>query len=109
MRLPALWIAAALAVGIGAANRWPESLGLWLAATLVALVLGGVLAWRDRVRSAGACALLAWAALGGLAMNVERAAVPAIHVTRLIAAGRLDLSELLRWQGRLREDPMALP
>jgi len=38
MRLPALWIAAAFAAGIGAASRLPESLGLWLAATFVALV-----------------------------------------------------------------------
>ena len=53
MRFPALWIAAAFAAGIGAANRWPESLGLWLAATLVALVLG------ECLRGAITCALQA--------------------------------------------------
>ena len=59
--------------------------------------------------AAWALALVAWVALGGLAIGVERAAVPANHVTRLISAGRLDTTEPLRWQGRLREDPMALP
>jgi len=109
MRLVALWIAAAFAAGIGAAHRWPGSLAPWFAAALLVLVAGGVFVWRDRVRTAGACALVAWAALGGLAMTLERAAVPANHVTGLLAAGQLDLSEPLRWQGRLREDPMALP
>ena len=53
--------------------------------------------------------MLAWFALGGAALSVERAAVPANHVSRLIAAGQLDTSEPLRWRGRLREDPFALP
>ena len=48
-------------------------------------------------------------ALGGLAASIERADVPADHVERLIASGQLDTSVPLRWQGRLREDPMALP
>jgi competence protein ComEC len=109
MKLPALWLAAAFAGGIALSSRWPGSPKLWLAATVLTMPLGGVLVWRKRLLTAGACAFVAWVALGGLAMNIERAAVPANHVTRLIAAGRLDLSEPLRWQGRLREDPMALP
>jgi competence protein ComEC len=109
MKLPALWIAAAFAGGIALSSRWPGSVTLWLAATVLAILLGAILVWRKRVLTAGACALVAWVALGGLATSVERAAVPANHVTRLIAAGRLDLSEPLRWQGQLREDPLALP
>jgi competence protein ComEC len=35
--------------------------------------------------------------------------VPANHVTRLIAANRIDLTEPLRWRGRLREDPLVMP
>ena len=35
--------------------------------------------------------------------------MPANHVTRLIAAGRLDTNDTLRWRGRLRDDPMSLP
>src|SRR6202012_1492544 len=37
------------------------------------------------------------------------AAVSSNHVTRLIAANRIDLSEPLRWRGRLREDPLVMP
>jgi competence protein ComEC len=59
--------------------------------------------------TAWAIALLAWLAVGGFATSVERAAVPANHVTRLIAAGRIDTSEPLRWRGRLREDPLLMP
>ena len=35
--------------------------------------------------------------------------MPANHVTRLIAANRIDLTEPLRWRGRLREDPLVMP
>ena len=54
-------------------------------------------------------ALVAWVALGGLGASLERVAVPANHVTRLLAAGQIDTSEPLRWQGRLREDPLQAP
>ena len=49
---------------------------------------------------AWAVALLAWLATGGFATSVERAGVPANHVTHLIASGRIDSSEPLRWRGR---------
>ena len=42
-------------------------------------------------------------------LDSTRASIPENHVTRLIAAKRLDLSEPLRWRGRLREDPLVLP
>jgi len=109
MKLPVLWIVAAFAAGAAVSNRWPEPLHLWLAAALGAIVLSGILLWRARVALAWTFALAAWIALGGLAAGIEHAAVPANHVTRLIAAGRLDTSQPLRWRGRLREDPMALP
>ncbi len=109
MKLPALWIVVAFAAGAAVSNRWPGALHLWLAAALGAIVLGALLLWRARLAVAWTFALLAWIALGGLAAGIERAAVPANHVTRLIAAGRLDTSQPLRWRGRLREDPMALP
>lgn len=109
MKLPALWVAAAFAGGIALATRWPETLKLWLAAAVATMLIGGVLLWRSKTHAAWALALVAWGALGGLAVGIERAAIPANHVTRLIGAGRLDTTEPLRWQGRLREDPMALP
>ncbi len=109
MKLPALWIVAAFAAGILAATRWPVPGAAWLAAAVAAIFLGVILVWRGRVGAAWAFALLAWAALGGWALCAERAAVPANHVARLIAAGRVDTSEPLRWRGRLREDPMPMP
>ena len=109
MRLPALWIAAAFAAGIELASRWPHSVTLWLVATMAAVLAGAILLWRAGTAAAWVLALVAWAAVGGVAATCERASVPANNVTRLIAAGRLDTSEPLRWQGRLREDPMALP
>ncbi len=109
MKLPALWIAASFAAGIAAGTRWPSPVKFWIATAAAAMLLGGVLLWRSKTHAAWALALVAWAALGGLAIGVERTAVPANHVTRLISEGRLDTTEPLRWQGRLREDPMALP
>lgn len=109
MKLPALWIVASFAVGIAAAARWPEPVKLLMGLAIAAILLGALLLWRSETHAAWALALVAWAALGAFAASVERAAVPANHVTRLISAGRLDTSAPLRWRGRLREDPLALP
>jgi competence protein ComEC len=131
MKLPALWMATAFAAGIGVAGRLQARpmVRVWAAATVAAIVLGTILAWPKslpnsspnslpkslpkyshvRLGAAWIFALAAWLALGGLAANIERARVPANHVSSLIAAGRLDTSEPLRWRGRLRDDPMTLP
>ncbi|MGH9689935.1 MAG: ComEC/Rec2 family competence protein [Candidatus Acidiferrales bacterium] len=110
MKLPVVWLVAALAAGIGLSSVWPAApLKIWVAATLTAIFLGGTFAWRKRVVAAWVFAMIAWIALGGLAFALERAAVPANHITRLIATGRIDTTVPLRWRGRLREDPIALP
>lgn len=109
MKLPALWLAVAFAAGIGVAHRWPHSLELWVPMATAPILAGAIFAWRERVEIAWAFALIAWASIGAAALGVERAAVPKNHVTRLVAAGRLDLGEPLRWRGRLREDPLTLP
>ncbi len=116
MKLPIAWVAAAFATGILLAEARPFALGLHLSkpstaagVVIAAIAVGGVLAWRNRNAAAWTCALLAWCALGTLAAGLERASVPANHVTRLIAAGKLDTSIPLRWQGRLRSDPMMFP
>ncbi len=98
MKLPALWIVAAFAAGAEVAMHTQASLKLWVAAVVAAILVSGVLVWRERVAAAWAFALIAWVGLGGMAVNGERASVPVNHVTRLIAEGRLDLSEPLRWQ-----------
>jgi competence protein ComEC len=109
MKLPAVWIFAAFASGIGIAMRWPPSPRLWAAAATFAILSGAILAWSNYAPSAWIFALLAWLALGGLACGVERSTVPTNHITRLLAENRVDLSVPLRWRGQLREDPMALP
>ncbi|HWF38695.1 MAG TPA: ComEC/Rec2 family competence protein [Candidatus Acidoferrales bacterium] len=115
MKLPVVWITVAFAVGIALATALPRSAHIaahtaaWIVIAVALMLLGALLAWRNLLVSAWMCALAAWIALGGVAVALERASVPANHVTRLIAAGRLDTSEPLRWRGRLREDPMALP
>ncbi|MGB8542012.1 MAG: DNA internalization-related competence protein ComEC/Rec2 [Candidatus Acidiferrales bacterium] len=109
MKLPALWIAAAFATGIGLASRGQSSPKIWFASAVIAILAGSALIWRQRVASAWCFALLAWLALGGLAFTVERAAVPTNHVSRLIANGTIHTSVPLRWRGRLREDPLKLP
>ncbi|MGA8023291.1 MAG: ComEC/Rec2 family competence protein, partial [Candidatus Acidiferrales bacterium] len=99
------------------AERWPGSVRLWVAAATVAILLGVGLALlvgagfarRHFVTFAWICALAAWLALGGLARCVELAGIPSNHITRLIAADKIDTSVALRWRGRLREDPLALP
>ncbi len=117
MKLPALWMLAAFAAGIGIAERWPGSPRLWVVAAVAAILLGVTLAAlagagfarRHFVTLASICALAAWLALGGLARSVELAGIPSDHITRLIAADKIDTSVALRWRGRLRDDPLALP
>ena len=109
MKLPALWLTAAFAAGVEIASWRAAPLRLCVSAAAAAIVLSGILAWRNRLAVAWALALLAWVATGAAAIGAERAALPPNHVAKLIAAGRLDTSEPLRWRGRLRDDPMALP
>jgi hypothetical protein len=109
MKLPALWIGVAFATGICAGLRWPEQPVVCAAAAAVAIVAGGILTWYQRNSAAAICVLAAWFALGGLALGIESAAMPSNHVTRLLAQNRIDLTEPLRWRGRLREDPLVMP
>jgi competence protein ComEC len=109
MKLPLVWIVAAFASGVEIGKWSPGPLRLWVAVAVLSLVAAGLfISWR-RLAMAWVLALVAWLAIGVVALGVERAAIPSNHVARLIAAGRLDTAEPLRWQGRLREDPMNLP
>jgi predicted membrane metal-binding protein len=107
MKLPAVWILAAFASGI--AMRWPSSPKLWAAGAIVAIVAGAILAWCGFSSPAWIFALLAWVAVCGFSSGVEHFTVSKNHITQLVAQRRIDLSVPLRWRGRLREDPMALP
>lgn len=109
MKLPTLWIVAAFISGIALANYAPISSRFWLGVIAVAIPLATVLLERNRPAFAWVCVLALWLAIGGLALRVEQAAVPANHVTHLIAQNRLDPTIPLRWRGRLREDPTIFP
>ncbi|HEY0702365.1 MAG TPA: DNA internalization-related competence protein ComEC/Rec2 [Candidatus Acidoferrales bacterium] len=109
MKLPAVWIFAAFASGVGIAMRWPASPKVWIAAAVLAIACGAVLLWRGHATPAWTCALLAWASLGGFAGHVERLAVPHNQITRVLSEKQVDLATPYRWRGRLRDDPMTLP
>ena len=108
MRLPAVWLTAAFAAGAGIALRWPEPMARLALAAILLLALGGALLAVRRNMLAWVAVLVAWSALGGLAVGVERASVPADHVTKLIANSTIDLSTPLRWRGHLRDTPTLL-
>jgi hypothetical protein len=114
MKLAALWILAAFAARVAIAGRRPASVRLWALGAGLGIFAGAILvsaflAWRHCAPVAWVCSVFAWAAIGGLAVSVERATIPANHITRLIASGRVDPGVALRWRGRLREDPLTLP
>jgi competence protein ComEC len=109
VRLPALWIALAFAGGITVATRYSSPAGIAIATAAATLTLGGIAAHRKRLAVAWMLALAGWLALGGLSVSVERSSLPPNHVTRLVAQGRLDTADALRWRGRLRADPIRLP
>ncbi len=112
MKFPALTIAVSFAAGvlIGArfapASPHAPALALALAAFLLA---AGLLLLRINVLAAGTASLLVLFSLLEAAVRFESIALPPDHVTRLVAEHRLDLSIPLRWQGRLRSDPLRLP
>jgi competence protein ComEC len=112
MKLPAIAIAVSFAAGIllagVSASRLPSSPAMYFAAS-ACVVLASLVLFRIHTASAGAAALLAWCALGAATMRLDALAIPENRVTALVANAELDLGEPLRWQGQLREDPLALP
>jgi len=109
MKIPAVWCCAAFAGGILFADSFHGGLWRWAAIAGAAVSIGSVLLWRKLNAAAFGFALLAWIAIGAFALQVERADVRDDHVARLIALNQIDTGTALRWQGRLREDPTALP
>jgi hypothetical protein len=113
MKFPVLAIAFSLAAGILASGlffpRVAHALAFCLFAALLFLLTGFLLFLARRHTCAGVASLLAWCLLGASAARLEPLAVPADHITRQIAANQLNLSQPLRWHGRLRSDPLRLP
>ena len=126
MKYPALAIAFSLAAGILAGGLFVHHLHHAFASSLLAafflIVIGFLLFFGHHHTSAGIAALLAWSLLGAAAAQLEPLTVPANHITRQIAsldaventseAGQtnlINLTQPLRWRGRLRSDPLRLP
>jgi competence protein ComEC len=110
MKVPALWIAAAFAAGILLRPAGSSSAAPWLMAAGALILMGAVAAkFSLGLWPAGIVALAAWCALGAASASIERNALPLDNVSRLVAFGRIDTSQPLRWRGRLREDPLRLP
>ena len=109
MKLPALLVAAAFAAGIALLGAVPVAPAVWLALAASAVLLGfGGLARRALVLAL-VSSLAGWVFLGALAARLENVAVPQNHITVLLAESRIEISEPLRWRGRLRSDPGRLP
>lgn len=117
MRLPAVWPAIALACGIWLERLLADSVpltplasaGLFVAALLLALLLV-----RRGPRLAGTgtawlASLAAWLLLGSLAAGIQRRNVRLDDAATLLASGRVDAHQPLRWRGRLRQGPSRLP
>lgn len=113
MKLPSLWPALFFAGGIllssRQAERWHPSPIVLLGAITFLLMTAFLLFLRQRVYAALVLGLAAWACLGFAASALGRASAPANLASVLIDSGKLDESATLRWRGRLRGDPLALP
>lgn len=109
MKIPALWMATALAAGIALSLRAVLPVSICVVAAALCIGLASLALWQRRAETAWVLALLAWAAVGLTATSMQRASVKANGVGTLIAQGRLDTSVPLRWQGRLRADPADRP
>jgi hypothetical protein len=117
MRLPAVAIAAAFAVGIAlglhpaVARHVPSPVFLSLLFLMVAFfVTAGIVFWRfGRLSIAAAASLLRWIFLGCLSACVSEQPRPANHILSLLEEGRISLGTPLRWHGHLRDEPARLP
>lgn len=109
MKLPILWLAGAFAAGVVLARQSHLSVGECAFAACGSTIVAAIFLWRKHAGIGWAIALIAWAATGATAARVQATKVDPTNVAQLIAAGRLDTSSPLRWQGRLRGDPAERP
>src|SRR6267142_3667682 len=113
MKLPSLWPVGCFAGGILLSSKLAGRLyltpRLFLLVAASLLISGFVLLYKKWLLPAGIVAAAAWLCLGGAAAGLERISIPTNLASSLIDAGKLDSSVALRWRGRLRVDPLALP
>ena len=113
MKLPSLWPVGCFAGGILLSSKLAGRLyltpRLFLLVAASLLISGFVLLYKNWPLPAGIVATAAWLCLGCAAAGLERISIPTNLASSLIDAGKLDSSVALRWRGRLRVDPLALP
>ncbi len=113
MKLPSLFpvtfFAGGILLSIELKNFVPFAPRIFVFVALL-LLLGGYISLRKNwIVAATILAACAWLGLGTTAANLERASVPQNLAVTLIESGKLDAGTALRWRGRLRSDPLALP
>jgi len=113
MKLPSLWPVGCFAGGILLSSKLAGRLyltpRLFLLVAASLLISGFVLLYKNWLLHAGIVATAAWLCLGCAAAGLERISIPPNLASSLIDSGKLDSSVALRWRGRLRMDPLALP
>ncbi|HXM90091.1 MAG TPA: ComEC/Rec2 family competence protein [Candidatus Dormibacteraeota bacterium] len=116
MKLPALAIATAFALGIACglspeiAHRSSHGFVAFLLCSAVTfLLIGFVFVWCSRVVVAGVASVLCWAILGVVAVCIEEQPRRADHILSLVDAGKINLISPLRYYGRLADEPEKLP
>src|SRR5467141_845980 len=113
MKLPSLWPVGCFAGGILLSSKLAGRLyltpRLFLLVVASLLISGFVLLYKNWLLHAGIVATAAWLCLGCAAAGLERISIPTNLASSLIDSGKLDSSVALRWRGRLRVDPLALP
>ncbi len=113
MKLPSLFPVALFAGGILLSIELKTfallSPRICISAVLLFLLFGYIALRQNWILAAALFAAGAWLSLGMAASNLERASMPPNLASTLIETGKLDAETALRWRGRLRGDPLALP
>ncbi|MGB6623541.1 MAG: DNA internalization-related competence protein ComEC/Rec2 [Candidatus Acidiferrales bacterium] len=110
MKLPALALALAFVCGIFVESVASAHWQAWVIAAVISIISGLlVFSLSKQIIAPALLALIAWFALGGLALQMERRDVAPNDAARLISTAKIDTSEPLRWRGILRDDPERLP
>jgi len=117
MKLPALAIATAFALGIAcglspAVTHRGSShafIAVLLCSAATSLLTGLVFAYRSQVVVAGLASILCWAILGVTAVCIQEQPRRTDHILSLVDAGKINLKSPLRYYGRLTDEPEKIP
>jgi competence protein ComEC len=117
MKLPAVAIACAFALGIAIGFRLvvanfassAQFLAVALSAVIVLFVACIVLVSRSHLWTATSLSLATWLALGICGASIANQPKPKNYILNLIDRGEIDLHAPLRWHGILRKEPATLP